>query len=279
MTRGFAPHAGARRPSCYFQLTNATVIVMRQVLVVTLVCCAAACGASVDGSNVNGDDDDTGVDAPPPPPIDAPDVDAAAACFNGRVVFLSFNGETLTKGTSDARLNRASWMTIAQGTAPPYQQGAANRQQQIDDIVNGMRAQLAQFPITIVTDRPPSGEYMMIVYGGTPTQVGSRFGGAVQELDCGDATTRNDVAWVADGVTPAQRVINFSVGAIGFGLGLTATLVTTDCMCGWDNTCQSDNSAACNLTEGITRDPNANQRCAGVATQDETSTFRQAFCQ
>jgi hypothetical protein len=251
-------------------------MVMRRAVVMTLALCAA-CEARIGATG-----DDNGVDASPTgdgsgsdaaPGIDAP------ACFNGRVVFLSFEGETLTKGaTSDATSNHASWMQITSGTAPPYHAGGSNRTAEIQAIVDGVTAQLSGFPIIVVTTRPTSGQYVMIVYGGTPQQVGSRFNGAVQQLDCGDAT-RNDVAWVADNVTPNQKIVNFSIGAIGFGLGLTATLTTTDCMCGWDNACISDNTAACTLTQGITRDPNANQKCNGLVSQDETTTFSAAFCQ
>lgn len=47
-----------------------------------------------------------------------------------------------------------------------------------------MRSQLAQFPISVVTARPASGEYVMIVFGGRASQVGSQFSGAVNQLDC-----------------------------------------------------------------------------------------------
>jgi hypothetical protein len=248
---------------------------MRIALVVGLL--LSACQASVGGNRIG--DDDVGVDAPDLPVVDADLTDAAPACFNGRVVFLSFEGETLTQGPSDARQNRASWMTIASGTAPPYRAADLDRTAQIQGIVDGVRAQLAGFPVTVVTTRPQSGEYVMIVYGGEPAQVGSRFGGAVQELDCDDATARNDVAWVSDNVGATQRIVNFSIGAIGFGLGLTATLDPQDCMCGWDNDCNSDNSQPCRLSPNIDRDPNARQRCAGVTKQNELQTFAKAFCE
>ncbi|MEO8707240.1 MAG: hypothetical protein ABI867_44850 [Kofleriaceae bacterium] len=253
---------------------------MRQVFVLVLAM-LAACEARVGvdtNNNVGGDDDDDIIDAEPGVTIDAPP--DAPACFNGRVVFLSFEGEALTRAaTSDARQNQASWMQIASGTAPRYRTNDGDRATQIQAIVDGVRTQLSDFPITVVTTRPVSGDYVMIVYGGTPQQVGSRFGGAVQELDCADTATRNDVAWIADNVGATQRIVNFSVGAIGFGLGLTATTVTTDCMCGWDNACQANNAVACTLTPGIARDPNANQRCAGVDAQDEVAVFRTAFCE
>ncbi len=243
---------------------------------------AAGCGAELaDGGNIGGSTIDAppgtqgSIDAPPGVAVDAaPD---APACFNGRVVYLNFDGQALTQGPSDATLNRASWMQTASGTAPPYRNGDANRTAQITSITNMVRQQLSDFPITVVTTRPAQGPYVMVVFGGTAAQVGSRFGGAVNTLDCGDLA-KSDVAWIADTVT-GQRAANFAIGAIGFGLGLTATTNPNDCMCGWDNQCTSNNNAACTLTPGIARDPAANQRCAGLTTQDEVQTFRQAFCQ
>ena len=201
------------------------------------------------------------------------------ACANGRVVYLNFTGQSLSfAATSDATLNRASWMQIQNGAAPIYRSGAANRLADITAITDGVRLQLAQFPVTVVTTRPATGPYVMIVFGGTAQAVGSRFGGAVNTLDCGD-NAKSDVAWIADSVTPNQRVINFAVGAIGFGLGLTATSDPNDCMCGWDNACTANNNQACKLSGPIARDPAANQTCAGLSTQDEPATFTTAFCQ
>jgi len=238
---------------------------------------AAGCGAQLgdtgqnapDASGGGGGGGGGGADAA----VDAPPV---AACSN-RVVFLNFDGVTLTQGTSDATLNRASWLQAASSTAPAYRNGQANRAADILAITTGVRAQLAGIGVIVVTTRPTTGQYVMIVFGGTAQQVASRFGGAVNQLDCGDVQ-KNDVAWISDGVSPTQRVVNFAVGAIGFGLGLTATTVPTDCMCGWDNQCTSDNATACTLTDNIARDPAANQRCAGLTTQSETVAFTQAFC-
>ena len=228
---------------------------------------ASTGGSSVDASTGGGID--AAVNMP----------DAGPTCSNGRVVYLNFDGVTLTQAaTSDATQNRASWMQIGTGTAPPYRSGSASRAADIAAIATGVRSLLSQFPVTVVTTRPATGPYVMIVFGGTANQVGSRFGGAVNTLDCGDAA-KSDVAWISDGVSPNQRVVNFAVGAIGFGLGLTATTDPLDCMCGWDNQCTSNNSVACRLGGPIQRDPAANQRCAGLTTQDEPATFRAAFCQ
>ena len=130
-------------------------------------------------------------------------------------------------------------------------------------------------------NRPTSGEYMMIIYGGTAAQVHSFYGVAVNELDCGDAR-KSDVAWIAGNVAPAAAV-DTTMGAIGFGLGLSSTALTDDCMCSWGNNCTRTTSP-CVLRDGVARDqtvsnnPNTNtpQLCPG-ATQDEVTTFATAF--
>jgi len=240
-----------------------------------VLCCA--CQAQIaDGTGTSA----SGVDANPDP---TPGSDAAIDSMPvplcaSRSVYLNFEGQTLTQGRSDATLNQAEWMQIPQGTAPPYLAGDANRQGKIKAIVDGVSSQLSRFPITVVTTRPATGRYVMIVYGGQPGQVGSAFGGAVNRLDCDDSRP-NDVAWMGDNIG-GQRAINSSIGAIGFGLGMTATLDTRDCMCGWDNTCRPDASAPCTLGSPIARDGNANQRCNGAgAMQDEVAALRKAFCQ
>ena len=237
----------------------------------TLVLASAACSVQIsDGRAPVASAPDGGggaTDAGTPP---------VAMCTR-RTLFLNFGGVTLTQGASDATLDRASWLQNATGTAPRYRSGSATRDDDIRTIVDRVTAQLAQFPIKVVTARPTSGNYVMVVFGGTASQVGSRFGAAVTTLDCGD-TRPNDVAWIADNLG-LQRAANTAVGAVGFGLGLTATTDTRDCMCGWDNGCQSDNSVACTLGAPIARDPAANQLCAGAgASQDEAATFRAAFC-
>jgi hypothetical protein len=255
-------------------------------IVVAIVACIAsgttACGAQV----INGRDPapdaaptDAEIDAAPGDDAALPSPDAAIARCASRTVFLNFDGQALQQGPSDATMNRASWMQVAAGTAPPYLNGNGNRNATIQTIVDGVRAQLAQFPVTVVTTRPISRAYVMIVFGGQMNQVGSRYTGAVNTLDCEDVRP-NDVAWISDSVAPTQVVINYAVGAIGFGLGLTATTDPSDCMCSWDNGCQPNGGAPCRLSAPIARDPNANQRCPTASpSQDEVATFRKAFCE
>jgi len=222
--------------------------------------------SSLDGADA-GNPGDPGNDATP-----------LAACTS-RTVYLNFDGQALTQGPSDATQNIAGWMNKPAGLAPRYLDADPNRLTAIQTIVDGVRAQLSQFPITVATTRPdPGNSYVMIVLGGQRDAVGSNYTGAVNKLDCGDQRP-NDVAWISDGVNPPQHVINNVIGAIGFGLGLTATNDKKDCMCGWANGCLSDNNNPCTLGSPIQRDPNPDQPCIGAAAQqDEVAALHDAFC-
>lgn len=246
---------------------------MRWLALCSLAAGMAGCGVHLE--DIPGASTDPG--QPPGNPPGDPQPDGPPVCANGRVVYLNFDGQALTQGPSDATQNRASWMTITSGAAPKYKAAATDRLQQIQNITDGVRAELSSFPVTVVTQRPQTGPYVMIVLGGVASQVGSRYGGAVNTLDCND-TRKSDVAWISDNVSPTQHVINNAVGAIGFGLGLTATTDPQDCMCGWDNNCNANNSAPCRLSATIARDPMANQLCTGQTTQDEHAAFDTAFC-
>lgn len=237
----------------------------------------AACEASIDGgrrNNVLTDASTSGDDG-----STTTQIDAAPTC-SSRVVFLNFEGQTLQDAlASDATQNRASWLNKASGTATPFLTGVGNRAQIIADITAGVRSALSQFPITVVTVRPATGPYVMIVYGGNATDVGSNYGFAVNELDCNESE-KSDVAWISNNYTTTLRHVNTTIGAIGFGLGLTATNDVNDCMCGWANGCIKDHSQPCTLNTNIARDPGAQQTCAGAgATQNEVAAFTAAFCQ
>ncbi|HLL23132.1 MAG TPA: hypothetical protein VK427_13420 [Kofleriaceae bacterium] len=248
---------------------------MCRALTVLCALLAHGCEASIEGGPRQGANDGGTSDA-----FTASTTPDAAQCANGRVVYLNFEGVTLTDAAaSDATQNRASWITgQTQGTATPFLQGVGNRAQVIADITTGVTNALAQFPVTVVTQRPATGPYVMIVYGGTAAAVGSAYGFAVNELDCDDSE-KSDVAWISNNYTTTLRHVNTTIGAIGFGLGLTATTDVNDCMCGWANGCDQDQTQLCKLTPNIARDQAASQRCGNLATQNEVATFKTAFCQ
>ncbi|HEY0192720.1 MAG TPA: hypothetical protein VGC42_16485 [Kofleriaceae bacterium] len=260
---------------------------MSLVRIVFPLALLGACGAQIaDGAASSGaigsGDDDGGpvVDAPGGGSgSSAPDAPPMATACNQRTLYLNFEGQALQRAlVSDATKNQASWMQSDTATAPKFLQGNATRATTIKTIVDGVRAQLSTFPVTVVTDRPASGDYVMIVLGGQRRDVSSAYGAAVNTLDCGDLV-KDDLAWISDGALPEQHVINLVLGATGFGLGLTGTSDPADCMCGWANDCQSNDGVACKLGSPIARDPDATQKCSAAgATQDEKLAVHDAFC-
>ena len=234
-----------------------------------------ACNASVSGnSSETGDDDDDGGADAGPVADDAALPDAAPACANGRAIYLSFQGETLTQATpSDAAQNRASWIGVTTATVPGYRLADPDRATKIATITTRMRAALAAFPMEVVTTRPASGPYVMVVFGGNRDQLGTPYSYATNHFDCGDPV-KSDVAWVSDD-TPFSKVDDYAIGAIGYGLGLGGTNDPNDCMCGWANGCDQPETSQCTLSSSIAVNP----VCAGGPNpQNEAETFNSGFC-
>lgn len=215
------------------------------------------------------------IDAPAMVSIDAP----GSACFNGRVVFLNFDGVTLTQAmTDDATLNQASWIGVATATIPVYHSANTDRATQIAQITSDVQTILGGFPITVVTTRPATGPYVMIAFGGNSQTVGTIYSGAASYHDCGDLV-KSDVGWV-DGSVSIDKASDNAVGAIGWALGLQGTNDPTDCMCNWANSCQLGPNH-CSLHGPIATLPSLSPAttCPGLTSQDENAAFSQAFCQ
>jgi hypothetical protein len=138
-------------------------------------------------------------------------------------------------------------------------------------------ANLAQFPITVVTTRPAAGPYVMIAFGGNGLFGFGPNNPAVVGYNCGDQI-KSGVAWIADFVTE-QQAANLVAGELGISIGLSAVNVPNDCMCGWDGTgaCTPNNQVGCTLAPMATK---LNNVCANEpATQNEPAAFDKAFCQ
>jgi hypothetical protein len=200
---------------------------------------------------------------------------SAATCSNGRVIYLEFEGATLTQATtaSDATANKAVWLGVSSATMPQFRPGANDRATQIADTVTDIKTALAGFPdIEIVTTRPAAGPYFMIGFGGSRNTVNVPYTGAVNRLDCGDAATKSDLAWVFESASSPQVAANLALGALLFGLGATGTTNSNDCMCGWLSNCQA-NTSACTISTNIT----AIAGCNTPNPVDETQ-FLDKFC-
>lgn len=202
-----------------------------------------------------------------------------ATCANGRKLYLNFDGVTLTRTTpSDATQNKVSWMSNTSATVPPFHDGSGTRIADIAAIVAGVKSRLTGRPIDVVTTRPASGPYVMVVFGGTRDLVGTTYSYATNEHDCGDLV-KSDVGWVSDEPS-VSYVPDLVIGTIGWGLGLNGTNDPNGCMCGWANNCDSA-SGACTLSASIasTTSSSPATTCPNQNPQNEVAAFSTGFCQ
>jgi hypothetical protein len=209
-------------------------------------------------------------------------VDAPPACANGRKLYLNFDGVTITRAAmSDSTNNLARWLSNTSAAVPPWRQGSSTRDADIQVIVDGVTQRLAMTPIDVVTTRPVTGPYVMIVFGGANLNnggtVGTPYSFATSYHDCNDVT-KNDLGWVSN--MPGQNnsfISDIAVGAIGWGLGLDGTTDPAGCMCGWANGCSSA-AGACTLSSSITTSITNGETVCTSGTQNEVAAFTTGFC-
>jgi hypothetical protein len=175
-----------------------------------MLLCLAACGGSSSASGPN-------------PPSGA------------NVYYLNFEGQSLTAGPDDPALNRSQLLS-GSVTLPAYLAGDAQRGTKIQSLVTEVQSILAPYDIAVVTSRPASGSYDMLVAGGSSQQAGLGAGlAAVAVIDCAGTLPRH-ISLVFDlstGHDAARQV----VGSLGISHGVSASTSSTDCMCIIDGTC------------------------------------------
>ena len=233
-------------------------------------------GAGVDAAGGGGSQIDAAVVS-----IDAP----APACASGRKLYLNFDGVTLNQAAaSDSATNKAGWLTNASSAVPPWRQASGTRATEITEVVDGVKARLSTTPIEVVTTRPASGPYVMIVLGGNNTGsggvVGTQYAFATSKHDCGD-TVKSDVGWVSNmNGSTTELVADLVIGAVGWGMGLDGTTDTNDCMCGWASSC-TNAAGACTLAANITTAVTlgGETACPNQNPQNAVAAFSTMFCQ
>ena len=122
-----------------------------------------------------------------------------------RVVYLNFDGVTLTASTTsdDATQNKSAILSAAipagqSRTISPFNvnelasTSGLTRAQIISRVVSDMYANHAPYNIEFVTERPTSGNYSMVVFGGNcETVAGQSNCAGIALLDCGDTMPNN----------------------------------------------------------------------------------------
>lgn len=138
-------------------------------------------------------------------PCPGPECDAAGLqpqAKGKRIVYLAFDGITLTKvsnGTSEDATQNQSWIvnssTETIGAFQPSQlssTGGLSRAQIIQRVIDQLYSIHQPYDIEFTTTRPSSGNYQMIVFGGTCSSVTGQGGCAgIAMGDCGDYVASN----------------------------------------------------------------------------------------
>jgi hypothetical protein len=217
-----------------------------------------------------GDDGATAPDAQVDAPTMCPPQTASPLPMGAHAVYLNFDGVTLTKCTpADSRANCTDQIKQDPSVIPPYMDGDPNRQVRIDFIVTTVQRALAPYSVDIVTTRPTSGDYFMVVLGGSATQLGFPGISGVAQLPC-DATNRNLVSLEFDNVLLGIPQSGLVLSDIGLMIGMGLPTDANDCANrteDWTSVC----------TYGAMATAAAQNNCGRTPTQDEPALLAAAF--
>lgn len=171
-------------------------------------------------------------------------VPPASEAVGLRRVYLNFEGVTLTSNSElpdDAPANR-TWMineVVPMGstiTIPPFnrnelgsQSGATSRQEIIDYTIQKLQEYHSRYNFEFTLNRPSSGPYHMVVFGGTCISVIGRNCAGIAPLDCGDNFPSNIVFAFPQGLR-AIDLAGTAAQELAHALGLSHTQDNTDIM-------------------------------------------------
>ena len=195
-----------------------------------------------------------------PPLIDAepsiycPEAPVDPAAPGRFVVFLATEGVTLTTGCDHSATN-CTTLLQAGATIPPAFPNDPTRDTVIAEIVQLARSRLVPYSVDIVTTRPATGDYNMIVFGGDAATVGiPESPVSVAPFNC-NSTPDDHVALLFDNglatftTTDYANQILFQIGTFE---GLTLTRTPDDCECTIDSECQANTGALCTFNNAPT---------------------------
>jgi hypothetical protein len=215
-------------------------------------------------------------DAPPPPTL---------------TVYLSFDGETIEPamtGADDAATNHSS-IVSSETVVPPYLMGQTSRDTTIASIITETKARFSPFNAAIVTDRPTSSDYFMIVFTGQPSVVFGPGQGSgtsvVTNFPCSNTTplppTPSSIAFMfqsgptTDAYNPVERG-NLAIPAVALAQNIQPTTQTGDCLCFSAAGCGLP-SSTCTIGGPGTPVDTAHACAGSPATEDEMSLLVAAF--
>lgn len=193
------------------------------------------------------------------------------------VVFLNFEGVALTMGMDDSAAN-SSQIISDPVTMTAFLDDQADRDTRIANVVASVELAFEPFNVDVVTERPSSGDYDMVVLSGAADEIGLPSGvGAIAGSDCANTQTANIAFVFGDtfltlGEEPAATL---TIGAVGLQNGIPSSAQIGDCMCFSQPGCPDANRCVVSgaNTPIVTSDP-----CAGGrTTMDVQGRFGTTF--
>jgi hypothetical protein len=210
---------------------------LRSLVVIPIVCGSLTGAAQAEPRRL------LTVKAPCPGPRCEMDGPVEPQAVGLRVVYLNFDGVTLTASetSDDATLDKSAILSAAipsgqSRTIPPFNvndlasTSGLTRAQIISRVVSDMYESHAPYNIEFVTERPQSGNYSMVVFGGTCQSVAGQSGCAgIALLDCGDHMPNNITFAFPYGLRVAD-LASTAAQEEAHAFGLAHTTDTTDIM-------------------------------------------------
>lgn len=164
-----------------------------------------------------------------------------ATVVPAHLVYLVFDGVALTNGTDDPAGNVSGILNIPY-TVPAFIADDSQRVARLGLITDAVRSVVAPYNIEVVTERPSSGPYDMIVFGGNSLDAGfsSSFDATIANA-CDDSGV--DTGFIFEfGFFESNRYASKAVAEIGLINGLPYVDVNGDCLCWAGPNCTIDNT-------------------------------------
>jgi hypothetical protein len=197
--------------------------------------------ASPGGTDAAKPPDGNGGDDGGMPPHDGgmPLPDAPPPGTPTKAVFMNFEGVAVTHAAvDDATLNRSSVVSVS-ATLPRYLKNDQMRATKIASIVSEVRQILAPYNVVIVTTRPPSGTYHMMVF---TDAAGSAIGlpadtSVIFPTTCDTVPSVVGFEFSKGAELDAHMLAQNTISLLGLSSGIPSSSAFADCMCFNDPIC------------------------------------------
>ena len=211
-------------------------------------------------------------------------VDAAldAAVAHTHTLYLNFEGVTLAAGSADDATQNLSSIATGPTTLPSYLGSDADRATKVGALAAEVANILMPYDVDVVTTRPSSGTYMMVVTtDATSATLGCANCPALAPDDCGsvDSPVAFNFGSGSGSAQPVHGVTSDTVAMLGLSvLGIPASAVPDDCMCFTDANCAFPPSQQCTIGGAGTAVSTSKPGCPTSATvMNENALFLAGF--